>query len=124
MSLLARFKVIRCPIDDQVLRARAFEKHMKKRHKTHPYQESWTRRAKTENSCLICNAHAQPQIELMARSRRGNDHFIEKHANHLPNKLTPLTELEKEAVRQVLDAVNNVDLDATPLPPPPQNISF
>ena len=115
-SLLRKFKVVRCPIEGNIFRSRAFEKHMKEHHHKHPNLTAVAHRAQKEESCLLCSSHPQPAITEMANTRRGNDHFIRKHAAHLPNRLPPLTELEKESVRQVLNSNNAVDLDATPIP--------
>ena len=119
-SLLRKFKVIRCPLDNEVLRPRAFITHVKNHHKT--YSQKWTKQVQKEESCLICTSshfHSQPKVELAVSTRHGNDRFIIKHGTHLPTRQTPLSEIEKEFVRQKL-FTSNVDIDATPpLPPPP-----
>ena len=117
-SLLRKFKVTRCPLDGEVLRVRAFETHMKKKHRMHPNLALLTKRALKEDSCLICSRHTPPKIELMASTRKGNDYFIKQHASHLPKKLAPLAPIEKEAIRQILNSVDTVDLDLTPQPQP------
>lgn len=117
-SLLRKFKVIRCPLDNEVLRPRAFITHVKKHHKKHTQQ--WEKQVQKEESCLICTSsrfHSRPAVELTVATRNGNNHFIRKHAAHLPLKQMPLSDTDKEAVRQKLFA-SNVDIDATPPPPP------
>ena len=118
-SLLRKFKVIRCPLDNEVLRPRAFITHVKNHHRK--YSQQWTKQVQKDESCLICTSshfHSQPKVELMVPTRHGNDHFINKHATHLSTRQTPLSEIEKEFVRQKL-FTSNVDIDATPPPPPP-----
>ena len=118
-SLLRKFKVIRCPLDNEVLRPRAFITHVKNRHQKHSQQ--WAKQVQKEESCLICTSsefHSQPKVELAAPTRHGNDNFITKHAAHLPSRQATLSEIDKEIVRQKLFA-NNVDIDASPPPPPP-----
>ena len=122
-TILRKFKVIRCPLDSQVLRPNAFNAHVKQNHKQASQQ--WTNKVKREASCLICTApkyHIKSKLQLMAPTRRGNDDFIAKHGAHLPLKQKPLSEREKKEVRHML---HPVDLDAsptmliTPSPPPP-----
>ena len=114
-NFLRKFKVIRCPLDNEVFRLRSFMTHVKDKHKNHP--QHWSKRVQKEEGVLICISpkhHREPKIELSASTRGGNNAFIEKHASHLEKKQVALTEAEKTAVRKVLDSVNNVDLDASP----------
>ena len=117
-SLLRKFKVIRCPLDNAVLRPRAFITHIKNHHPNET--KKWTTEIQKQESCLICTSsrhHSQPKVELTVSTRQGNDTFIKKHAAHLSLKQVPLSEIDKEIVRQKLN-VANVDIDASPPPPP------
>ena len=123
MTLLRKFKVVKCPFDGGIFRTHAFDVHMKSNHHPHPNLREMIRRANKEDSALICTrgpSHTLPKIELLSSIRNANRHFLERHEKCLPNKASPLTEQEKELIRQKLHS-HNVDLDATPPPrlPPP-----
>ena len=118
--LLGKFKVVRCPIDNEIFRKRTFLSHVKAKHRGRP--EDWAKRIQKEETVLVCMSpkhHHEAKIELCANTRNGNNVFIRKHAAHLDKKQAPLSIKVKEAVRRMLMGVNNVDLDASPPPPPP-----
>ena len=122
-DLLGKFKVVRCPIDNEVFRKRSFLFHAKEKHGNQP--KDWPTQVQKEETVLVCESphhHVEAKIELCARTRGGNNVFVRKHASHLEKKQAPLSGKVKEAVRSILMGVNNVDLDASPPTPslPPQ----
>ena len=120
MDLLRKFKVVRCPLDNEVFRIRSFISHVNAKHKMRP--KHWIKKVQKEESVLICASsvhHEKPKLELAVRTRRGNDTFMKKHAPHVEGKQIPLSDKTKDAVRKTLDHVHQVDLDASPIPPTP-----
>lgn len=114
-TLLRKFKVVKCPYDGEIYRVHAFDVHMKKQHWNMNKVKEWMKRAKEEDSCLICvrgPSHQNPKVELAVRTRSGNDAFITKHRKCITSKLPSLTESDKNLVREKLRQ-GNVDLDAS-----------
>ena len=135
-GLLQKFKVVRCPIDNEVLRVRAFERHAKNKHGNQP--SHWSKEILKEGVlvCISPEHHLIPAIELAANTRGGNNYFLQQHASHVKTKQTPLSSTEQEAVRHVLkengltepplsnteqDAVHNV-INENGLTGPPPNL--
>ena len=135
-GLLQKFKVVRCPIDNEVLRVRAFERHAKNKHGNQP--SHWSKEILKEGVlvCISPEHHLIPAIELAANTRGGNNYFLQQHASHVKTKQTPLSSTEQEAVRHVLkengltepplsnteqDAVHNV-VNENGLTGPPPNL--
>ena len=138
-GLLQKFKVVRCPIDDEVLRVRAFERHAKNKHGNQP--SHWSKEILKEGVlvCISPEHHVIPAIELAANTRGGNNYFLQQHASHVKTKQTPLSSTEQEAVRRVLNengltepplsyaeqhAVHSIvnENGLTGPPPPPPNL--
>ena len=117
MDLLRKFKMVCCPLDNEVFCIRSFISHVNEKHKMR--LKHWIKKVLKEESVLICVSsahHEKHTIELAVRTRRGNYTFMKKHAPHLEGKQIPLNNKVKDAVHKTSDHVNNIDLNALPIP--------